>query len=252
MKVYAISDIHLDYNENMQWLNSISSNDYKNDIIILAGDISHDLKIIKEAFKILSIRFKEVFFVAGNHDLWVSHKSSVDSITKLEELKLIANSYGIHMKPYSFEGLSIVPLFSWYDYSFGKPSIELISSWRDYTACRWRGNNDVYEINQYFISMNSEFLNIENEMIISFSHFLPDIGLMPSYIPQHKRFIYPVLGSTLLMKDIKKLGSSIHIYGHSHVNTSVRKEGTLFINNAYGYPYEKSITSKKLKCIYEK
>ncbi len=251
MRIYGISDIHIDYRENKKWLNSLSCYDYTNDVIILAGDISDDLRLIEQAFKVLSNRFLEVFYVPGNHDLWVRFEKKIDSFIKFKEIKLLANYYGVHMKPYSFKELSIVPLYSWYDYTFGEPSKELINSWTDFTACKWPFNYDVKSVNNYFNSINDEFIKVSNRKIISFSHFLPSIELMPSFIPKDKRFIYPVLGSTLLMKYIKQLGSSIHIYGHSHVNVHIVKDNVLYINNAFGYPYETSITAKKLKCVYE-
>lgn len=251
MRVHAISDIHIDYKENRKWLNNLSSYDYKNDAIILAGDISHDLKLIEETFKILPKCFLEVFFVPGNHDLWVHYNRGIDSFMKLKEIELIADMYGIHMKSFKLRTVSIVPLFCWYDYSFGKPDTELINVWTDFIACRWPEGKDIYSINEYFISMNSQFLEERNEKIISFSHFLPSIEVMPQFIPQNKRFLYPVMGSSLLMDHIRKLGSSIHVYGHSHVNVHVEKDGVLYINNAFGYPHEIWLTKKKLKCIYE-
>ena len=139
----------------------------------------------------------------------------------------------------------------WYDYSFGQPSNELFEMWMDFTACKWPDDLDESGITCYFTSMNEEFLDIKNQSVISFSHFLPRIDLMPSYIPPVKRILYPVLGSILLEQQIRRLGSDIHIYGHSHVNRRISKENTLYINNAYGYPNETRITAKKLLCVFE-
>lgn len=59
------------------------------------------------------------------------------------------------------------------------------------------------------------------------------------------------MGTRLLEKQIRKLGSDIHVYGHSHVNNRVMKDSTLYINNAFGYPYETRIAAKELKCIFD-
>ncbi len=245
-----ISDIHIDYKENRNWLDSLSHYDYINDGIILAGDVSENITLIEEAFQILSSRFKEVFYVPGNHDLWVRFDNEINSFMKFQKIKKVADNYGIHMKPFSLGCLSIIPLLSWYDYTFGEPDKELINSWSDYFACRWPKGKDMNEINDFFISMNHEYLKTKNEKIISFSHFMPSISLLPSFIPSNKRFIYPVMGSALLMEQIKKLGSFLHVYGHSHINVHVKKEGVVYINNAFGYPHETLLTSKKLKCIH--
>jgi len=69
VRVFTISDIHADYRENLLKIKNISQSDYKNDILIVAGDISSKLKLISEVSIILKSKFKIVFFVAGNHDL---------------------------------------------------------------------------------------------------------------------------------------------------------------------------------------
>ena len=74
---------------------------------------------------------------------------------------------------------------------------------------------------------------------------------MPSYIPFAKMVLYPVLGTTLLEKQIRRLGSNIHIYGHTHVNANVVKDNIRYINNAFGYPYEHHIAAKEMLCVWE-
>ena len=71
MRVFAISDLHLDYEKNAAWFYSLSGEDYKNDLLILAGDISDNIKLLEMCFNQLANQFKQVIFVPGNHDLWV-------------------------------------------------------------------------------------------------------------------------------------------------------------------------------------
>ena len=71
MKVYTVSDLHADYPENMDWVLSLNSSEYKSDIVILAGDISHDLNDLMQVFNSFIGKFKAVHFVPGNHELWV-------------------------------------------------------------------------------------------------------------------------------------------------------------------------------------
>jgi len=73
---------------------------------------------------------------------------------------------------------------------------------------------------------------------------------MPNFIPDQYRVLYPVLGSALIDKQIRQLRSKIHVYGHSHMNRNVDIDGVTYINNAFGYPDEVRITTKKLLCIY--
>lgn len=252
MKIYAISDIHVDFPENKSWLNNLSYADYKEDILILAGDITHIEQLFEHALKNLKKRFLEVIFVPGNHDLWVNKNHSANSIDKFELIHNIADDCGIYMEPFHTSSLSIIPLFGWFDYSFGQPSKSAMAEWADFAACKWPMYYDENHITQYFLSLNTQFIELKNDKkhIISFSHFLPRIDLMPGYIPQKYKSLYPMFGTTHLEKQIRELRPKIHVYGHSHVNNSVRKGGTLYINNAFGYPYERIISKKKLKCIY--
>lgn len=252
MRVFAISDIHIDYEENRKWLNRLSSWDYTKDVLVLAGDVTDNPHLLDKAFEHLKSRFSEVLYVPGNHDLWVYRDpQNPDSLRKFYRIKELAGNCGIRMEPFHSGELSIVPLLGWYDYSFGRPSGELLDAWADYGACRWPQGMDEAGLTRYFTSLNEAYLDTRNRHVISFSHFLPRIDIMPVYIPQSRRMLYPVLGSSMLEKQVRALNSSIHVYGHSHVNVHVTRDNTAYINNAFGYPYEIMITAKRLKCVYE-
>ncbi|BBB93466.1 MAG TPA: metallophosphoesterase [Methylomusa anaerophila] len=259
MKVFSISDIHVDFEENLHWFNNLSLYDYQNDLLILAGDVTHVIQLFEATLRSLRKRFWEVLFVPGNHDLWIPHTSSKHSLEKLQLLKAVTADCGVRTEPFHLPSLSIIPLTAWYDYSFGEPSQEVFETWTDYRACKWPEPHNEKSITEHFIAMNEPFVDDsnsnsnsnENRYIISFSHFLPRIDIMPDYIPLARRNLYPVLGTTLLEDQIRRLGSRIHVYGHSHVNNQVVKDNILYVNNAFGYPYETQITAKKLKCIFK-
>lgn len=40
MRVFTLSDIHIEYMVNKQWVADLSAIDYRDDVLILAGDIS--------------------------------------------------------------------------------------------------------------------------------------------------------------------------------------------------------------------
>ncbi|HRL21270.1 MAG TPA: metallophosphoesterase, partial [Alcaligenes sp.] len=199
----------------------------------------------------LSSRFLKVFFVPGNHDLWVIRdRDGMDSMGKFDILTREAASCGVSMTAERIGHISIVPLLGWYDYSFGQPDPALQDIWMDNHACRWPGAWSVRAITDFFIDKNQLDLVDKNTMVISFSHFLPRIDVMPNFIPESRRILYPVLGSSRLEDQIRQLGSDIHVYGHSHVNRDVCIDGVNYINNAFAYPHETRISAKQLKCIY--
>lgn len=249
MRVFTVSDIHIDYKENDLWLRSLSNSDYVKDILILAGDISDSTSRIADCFDQLTRKFANVFYVPGNHDLWVRETSREEnnSIDKFFKLLALGSECGVITEQRCVNNLRIIPLFSWYDLSFGKLSDNLFTKWMDFSHCKWPDNLDTPAAqNSFFLQKNPIEEKPADQTVITFSHFLPRIDLMPGYIPHKFRDIYPVLGSPLLDQQIRGLNANIHIYGHSHVNRMLSIRGVKYINNAFGYPSESRIASKSL------
>jgi len=252
MRVFAVSDIHVDFAPNAGWLAGLSTQDYRDDFLILAGDVCHSLRLLEGCLIALANRFRTVFYVPGNHELWVTRDDKTKtSLDKFEEVCAIMKNCGVCGSALHDDKLSIVPLLGWYDYSFGEPCNELNEMWMDFVACKWPQSMGVHEVAAYFVEMNQPLLRPANNIVISFSHFLPRIDVMPHHIPERYRLLYPVFGTNLLERQIRRIRSDIHVYGHSHVNRQVKIDGITYINNAFGYPAEKRITAKHLLRIYQ-
>lgn len=252
MRIFAVSDLHIDYPGNKRWVADLSGMDYRDDVLILAGDVSDSIRLLEWCLGIVTGRFAHVLYVPGNHELWVHRdQHQGNSLDKFQQIRRIIENCGVSMEPYHYRDLSVVPLLGWYDYSFGAPTSDLLEMWMDFRACRWPDHFSEPQITQYFLQLNDGALEVRNETVISFSHFVPRIDLMPSYVSEKNRLLYPVLGSTSLEEQIRRLRSSIHVYGHTHVNRKLALDDVLYINNAFGYPHETSITAKQLVCIYE-
>lgn len=252
MRIFALSDVHVDYDVNAKWIENISTADYSDDILVLAGDVTHSLPLFEWCLNTLARRFRKLLFVPGNHDLWVLDEPAVeDSFQKLEMISAIAESSGASMESFHERNVSIVPLLGWYDYSFGEPGTELRCSWMDYHACKWPNGLNDKGVASHFAACNNHEVSATGEWVITFSHFLPRIDLLPDYIPAKYRSLYPVLGTTQLECQLRALNSQMHIYGHSHFNRNVNIDGVTYINNAFGYPQETRISSKSLLCVYE-
>jgi predicted phosphodiesterase len=255
MRIFAISDIHIDYEVNARWIADLSRVDYQEDVLILAGDVTDTRPLLEWCLGSLARCFSKVLFVPGNHDLWVIRDGGgKDSLQKFDEVCAVVEGSGASMAAFRASGLSIVPILGWYDYSFGEPSPELRSIWMDYHACRWPKGYAERDVAAHFEALNDRRPALPGDgdgMVITYSHFLPRIDLMPGYIPRASRLLYPILGSTGLERQLRRLRSSLHVYGHSHVNRHVTIDGVSYINNAFGYPSETRITAKRLLCIYE-
>jgi len=251
VRIFALSDVHCDFQMNSDWIRNLSVQDFRDDVLILAGDISDSMHVLARSLEEFIRRFHRVLFVPGNHEMWtIRDGSRFTSIEKFHAVRRIADESGALTVPYHRHKISIVPLFGWYDYSFGKPSDQLLDIWSDYHNCKWDQGFTDQAVTDYFVGLNKPHMDIVNDEIITFSHFLPRIDIMPTYIPERYQLLYPVLGSRQIDRQIRQLGARLHVYGHSHLNRRVDKSGVTYINNAFGYPYETNIASKSLLVIH--
>jgi predicted phosphodiesterase len=247
MRVFAISDLHVDYRENKNWLSHLSASDHLADILLCAGDVSHNLTRLAAAFTQMRKCFLEVLFVPGNHELWVVNDPTHNSFEKFARVLAIAGDCGVRTAPLSLPDLTLAPLFGWYDYSFGVPSAELRQSWSDFHRCSWPEHYDQPRITEYFLALNH--IHHRPHPVVSFSHFIPRSDLLPP-ADSKTGFLRPVLGSESIDAQIRKLGSSVHVYGHYHRNGSKQRDNVTYVNNALGYPHE-TWTARKLACVFQ-
>src|SRR5260370_12372764 len=86
MRVFALSDIHIDYADNRAWIGSLSAHDFRDDILVLAGDVSDSLARLRWCFETLARRFRKVLYVPGNHDLWVFRERGASSLDRFRHV----------------------------------------------------------------------------------------------------------------------------------------------------------------------
>lgn len=267
MRVYTVSDIHVDYPQNLEWVLGLDCHEYQADVLLLAGDVSEDMKLLERVLRGCLERFAKVMFVPGNHDLWVRRCNYDCSLAKFGGILELCGELGVATEPFEYEGVEFLPLFSWYDFSFGSMERSLRLGWRDFYACSWPESlPDSHAVTRYFHQLNNgvfewikarsvhrshESHGLAPNPRITCSHFLPTIELMPSWVPESKRTVYPVLGSVELGAQVRRLAPDIHVYGHSHVNQIIKIDSTHYVNNAFATPRETRIAAKQLRCIYD-
>lgn len=122
MRIFVGSDFHADHQENMDWLRQISTRDYRQDVLIVAGDVANGMALFQTVMELLAQRFFKVLYVPGNHDLWVDAEGQGSSFDKFQRLRAACADLDIGMEPLALGNTLIVPLFGWYDYSFGRPA----------------------------------------------------------------------------------------------------------------------------------
>jgi 3',5'-cyclic AMP phosphodiesterase CpdA len=249
MRILAISDLHTDFRENMRLVEQIPESSYRDDILIVAGDISDQIEIIKRTLYLLRSRFKMVFYTPGNHELWVRNEK-YDSIEKLSKILRLCDSLDVRTTPANVSDAWIVPLFSWYDRGFDPDSTDNdLEGWADFHFCKWpQGVRHVFE---YFFKLNLPNIKSYDGPVISFSHFLPRIELLPSKDYLRFKGLPKVAGCEMLERQIRELKSVTHLFGHSHINLDRVIDGVRYVQNALSYPRERFAARLLLKEIWD-
>jgi len=132
MRLLAISDIHVDREENRVAVDALPT--FPDDWLILGGDVADTIEGAEWALNVLIRKFAKLIWVPGNHDLWCLPGESIpvlpESIPVSSESKYLylvdlCRSLGVLTPEDPFplwEGEGgphvIAPLFLLYDYSF--------------------------------------------------------------------------------------------------------------------------------------
>jgi hypothetical protein len=79
-------------------------------VLVVAGDIADNLRIIDWALRMLRSQFGKVFYVPGNHELRV-RDGKYDSIEKFRQVLRLRGEIGICARPGRAGDNWIAPLF---------------------------------------------------------------------------------------------------------------------------------------------
>eukprot|EP00656_Telonema_subtile_P035109 TRINITY_DN39109_c0_g1_i1.p1 TRINITY_DN39109_c0_g1~~TRINITY_DN39109_c0_g1_i1.p1 ORF type:complete len:545 (+),score=183.82 TRINITY_DN39109_c0_g1_i1:142-1776(+) len=249
-RVFAISDVHYDHKQAPGWIANISSSDFQQDTLIVAGDAGDTHEAVRRCLRDFKRKFRRVFYCPGNHDLWIrdSEKDRFpDSICKLHSLLATCDELGVDSMPARVaEGVWVVPLLSWYNAQYD-PTDPRPGRMRFDTFCKWPIEEDL--VWKYFLQLNTCLLEPvpKSATVLSFSHFLPVHNLPYSRFVQE---LGKAVGCLELNQQIEQLGAQVHVYGHTHMNAMENINGRLYVQHALGYDGEHS-DSTPLQCVWD-
>ena len=269
-KIYTMSDMHVDYKGNFDHLLNLNDPAYAKATLIVAGDATDDLGKLEQLLSHFKTIYAEVFFVPGNHELWVRRGGFEDSVSKFWAIVKMCERIGVQTQPKKLgvgdKAVWVVPLFSWYtkpeegedslyyDKSSATNQVEdeTEAIWSDNFFCRWTQLDTNQRVVDFFLDLNVETCQRDYDApVISFSHFLPrqdlifPLGNWRQNLSQFKdplpQFNFTsVAGSVDLDSQVRQLGSLLHIYGHQHRNRHRKEKGITYISHCFGYPKERS------------
>ncbi len=278
MRIWAISDLHTDFEENLQWVRGLSRDDYVADTLIVAGDISDDKAILETTLVLLKQRFANVFFVPGNHDLWIRKDEVSHSLEKFYQVLNLCASIGVSCQPELLAGthrsVFILPLFSWYvkpeegsgSLYMDKPGEDPgLKVWMDDYHIVWPVFDGAANASEFFLSRNLKHdTRFIQAPILTFSHFLPRRDLIMSlkrpvdregrpFKDPHPRFNFSrFAGSSHLDIQLRALGARFHIYGHQHRNRYREIDGVCYFSHNLGYRRERAFAGIDDKSYFPK
>lgn len=252
MKLYAISDLHLDYLANRQALLALPA--HPNDWLIVAGDVGESIELLRLALAELTRKFAKVFWVPGNHDLWTTSKDPKypRGLAKYEQMVNLCRDYGVLTPedPYiEWPGPGprylLAPIFTLYDYSFrpSHVSLEQALPWAAeegiLCADESRLHPDPFASRQDWCT-NRCALTEDRLGRIDSPYPLILIGHWPlrqelAVLPRVPRFCI-WCGTTLTQDWHLRFNAAIVISGHLHIRSQRWIDGVRFEEVSFGYP----------------
>ncbi|MCO4746086.1 MAG: metallophosphoesterase [Proteobacteria bacterium] len=126
MKLWALSDLHLNHPSNREALTRISAR--PEDWLILGGDVGETPQQLAAGLAVLLPKFAQIVWIPGNHELWTMPSEGAEGLrgrARYLEYVRVCRALGVLTPEDPFplwpgEGppTRICPLFLLYDYSF--------------------------------------------------------------------------------------------------------------------------------------
>jgi Calcineurin-like phosphoesterase len=233
-KLWAISDLHVGYEENRRAVQGLGS--YPDDWLIIAGDTGEAPVHLDFVLRTLQPRFKQLVWAPGNHDLWTPKtlEAGKRGVAHYERLVALCNRYGVLTPedPYAkWPGdgptRAIVPTFLLFDYSFRPPSItrDNAITWAEASGIRSAARVDATET-------RLSALPTDVRLIVA-NHFplRADLAVLPR-IPRFSIWC----GTTKTNDWHRRFNIEAVVYGHLHLRSSRQIDGVRFDEVSLGYP----------------
>lgn len=233
MKLQYCSDLHLEFEENKNFLKANSLKP-KGDILLLAGDIVPFAIMDREKdfFDFCSDNYKQTYWIPGNHEYYYASfrngrlndniRSNVkllnNEVIELEGVKLIFTTLWSHISPKN----------QWYiqkrlsDFQVIKYNNEIFTP---------QHYNQLHESSLDFLSTATAKSFKEKTVVVT--HHVPTFL---NYPEQYKGDTLNEAFATEQFEFISKSKIDFWIYGHHHANTPALKIGeTIMLTNQLGY-----------------
>lgn len=250
MKIQVISDIHLEFHDNIPSI-LLDETFIKAPYLFLLGDIGipkkHPTKWM-QFMSHMSSKYTKVFYLLGNHE---SYKYSMsDTITFIKEkLKSLSNVFYLEAGvTYELEDYTVVGCTLWSDIDFATAlmmnDIHHIRT-DDYKRLTVDKLQEWHMHDKAWLDVILPIVTEKTSKIIVATHHMPSMKLI------HDKFQAPsdmkyVRGFASPLDHLVKY-ARVWLFGHTHAYTDMMLEDTRCYCNPMGYPGEN--TGFQIECI---
>lgn len=255
MKLHAISDLHVSFEQNREAIATLAA--HPDDWLILCGDIADTPDQLDFALEELGRKFAKLIWVPGNHELWsVPRKTALGGVARYEQLVEICRRHDVSTPEDPFpiwQGDGgphvLAPLFLLYDYSF-RPSDVPISE-----AVAWAKEENVLCTDEFLLRTDpfpdvgawchercrvsaerlEKSLTEHPHPMILIAHFPLKKEL--AILPRIPRFVV-WCGTRITEEWHRRYRADIVVSGHLHIPCTRWVDGVRFEEVSLGYPRE--------------
>jgi 3',5'-cyclic AMP phosphodiesterase CpdA len=251
MKLYAISDLHLGHPQNRAALLQLP--EYREDWLILAGDVGETVAHLEFALQILTSRFAKILWTPGNHDLWTLPTSGASrGEARYRQMVALCRRYGVLTPedPYvlwpgaNFEAL-LAPVFVLYDYSFHPDHVAAhdVLAWAEESGvvCADEAvlHPDPYVSRSAWCAARCQYTETRLDQVadgrplIVVNHYplRRDLAVLPR-IPRFSIWC----GTRRTERWLEQYPIALAVYGHLHIRQSLCRDGVRYEEVSLGYP----------------
>lgn len=252
MNLWAVSDLHVGYEENRRAVAALAA--MPDDWLIVAGDTGETPAHLDFVLKTVVPRFKQVVWTPGNHDLWTPKSLARDrrGVAHYERLVKLCRSYGVLTPedPYAVwpgEGprTAIVPTFVLYDYSFRPADVteDEAVSWAAESGVRCADEDlldpSPYPTRQAWCHARLAYTEARlaqippDTRVVLVNHWpLRYEHAAPPRIPR-----FSIWCGTRATEDWhRRYGIDTVVYGHLHLRSTKQRDAVRFEEVSLGYP----------------
>jgi len=240
MKVQYISDIHLEFYEDILNIPIIPSAP----ILCLLGDIGNPNSLNYDIIlNWCSKNYKKVFIITGNHEYYSINftieeidKIIIDKIKKYDNISFLNNTIEKY-ENFTFVGTT---LWSYIPETIKNYELNIYNDFKKIKNMSRKKYNELFEKNLEFLSNSIKKYN----NIICLTHHLPSYDLIHEKYKNYPNFMFSTDLNYLMKDNIKAW-----LCGHSHTANTKIINNVICSLNPFGYPNENNIDENCLNKI---